>query len=235
MQLEEIKTLKALLDRSLKVVFFTGAGILTPSGIPDFRSSGGLYTQNLEAENCLSIDYFKQNPKDFYNFYRRYMVYEKAKPNIAHEFIASFKKCDAIITQNIDGLHEASGSNKVITLHGSIWRNHCTKCHSFYDLDFVMHDYICPKCKGIIKPDVVLYGEALDPNDIYEAIAHIKRADLLVVIGSSLRVYPAAGFLDYLNGRLVIINKDATYYDDRADLVIHDDIIKVIKALKKVS
>ncbi len=228
---EKIKLLKDYLDKSQKVVFFTGAGISTGSGIPDFRSSNGLYTQDLNAEGYLSIDYFKKEPARFYDFYRRYMVYPHALPNLAHKFIAAFPKTTCVITQNIDGLHELAGSNKVIALHGNIYHNHCLKCHQFYDLDFVMHEYICPKCGAIIKPDVVLYGEALAENNIYEALFHIEHADLLIVIGSSLRVYPAAGLLDHLKGKLVIINKDSTYYDRRADLVIHEDIIEIVKAL----
>ena len=210
----------------------------TASGIPDFRSSTGLYKNIYRAEEMLSHTFFKHYPEDFYDFYKTKMLYPDARPNYAHEFIAKLQdyKDVSVVTQNIDGLHQAAGSKHVYELHGSVLRNYCTHCHRFFDLSYIIESEGVPKCDecgAIIKPDVVLYEESLDENVINGALRVISQADLLVVCGTSLVVYPAAGFIRYFSGNnLAIINRDATSYDSNCDIVIHDDLVKTFKQLK---
>ena len=233
-----INKLQNAIDQAEKIVFFSGAGMSTASGIPDFRSSTGLYKNIYRAEEMLSHTFFKHYPEDFYDFYKTKMLYPDAKPNYAHEFIAKLQeyKDVSVVTQNIDGLHQAAGSRNVYELHGSVLRNYCTHCHKFFDLSYIIESKGVPKCDecgAIIKPDVVLYEEALDENVINGALRVISQADLLVVCGTSLVVYPAAGFIRYFSGdNLAIINRDATSYDSNCDIVIHDDLVKTFKELK---
>jgi NAD-dependent deacetylase len=238
--------LKQIIQDSSSIVVFTGAGISVPSGIPDVRSAHGLYSEKYNSvyspEEIISHHFFYQNTDEFYQFYKSKMMYLDAKPNLAHQYFADLEKNTnkqiSIVTQNIDGLHQLAGSKRVYELHGSIHRNYCENCHSFYDAKFVKNSYqdtpTCPKCGGIIKPDVVLYEEGLDEDIVTRAIAAIQTCDTLIVIGTSLVVYPAASFVRYYRGHnLILINKDATQYDDYADLVFHEDVIKVIKAIKE--
>ena len=233
-----INKLQNAIDQAEKIVFFSGAGMSTASGIPDFRSSTGLYKNIYRAEEMLSHTFFKHYPEDFYDFYKTKMLYPDAKPNYAHEFIAKLQeyKDVSVVTQNIDGLHQAAGSRNVYELHGSVLKNYCTHCHKFFDLSYIIDSEGVPKCDecgAIIKPDVVLYEEALDENVINGALRVISQADLLVVCGTSLVVYPAAGFIRYFSGdNLAIINRDATSYDSNCDIVIHDDLVKTFKELK---
>ncbi|MBQ6479082.1 MAG: NAD-dependent protein deacylase [Erysipelotrichaceae bacterium] len=233
-----INKLQNAIDQAEKIVFFSGAGMSTASGIPDFRSSTGLYKNIYRAEEMLSHTFFKRYPEDFYDFYKTKMLYPDARPNYAHEFIARLQdyKDVSVVTQNIDGLHQAAGSKNVYELHGSVLRNYCTHCHKFFDLSYIIKSEGIPKCDtcgAIIKPDVVLYEEALDENVINGALRAISQADLLVVCGTSLVVYPAAGFIRYFSGdHLAIINRDATSYDSNCDIVIHDDLVKTFKQLK---
>ena len=233
-----INKLQNAIDQAERIVFFSGAGMSTASGIPDFRSSTGLYKNIYRAEEMLSHTFFKHYPEDFYDFYKTKMLYPDAKPNYAHEFIAKLQeyKDVSVVTQNIDGLHQAAGSRNVYELHGSVLRNYCTHCHKFFDLSYIIESKGVPKCDecgAIIKPDVVLYEEALDENVINGALRVISQADLLVVCGTSLVVYPAAGFIRYFSGdNLAIINRDATSYDSNCDIVIHDDLVKTFKELK---
>lgn len=239
MVMNEFEIFKSMINHSRNIVFFTGAGISVPSGIPDFRSADGLYNQKSKytysPEEIVSHTYYMNHKEDFYEFYKTKMVYPTAKPNLAHKYIASLEnnKHVTVITQNIDGLHQEAGSSNVIELHGSVKRNYCEKCHAFYDDKFIMAQAgvpKCPKCGGDIKPDVVLYEESLDEENINNAIQAIMKADTLVVIGTSLVVYPAAGFIRYFKGNaLICINKTKTSYDSMCDLVINDDIINVIK------
>ena len=232
-----IKQLQNAIDKANRIVFFSGAGMSTASGIPDFRSATGLYKNVYRAEEMLSHTFFENDPELFYEFYKEKMLYPEAKPNYAHEFIARLqdKKDVSVVTQNIDGLHQAAGSKKVYELHGSILRNYCTRCHKFFDLDYITKsDGIpcCDKCGSIIKPDVVLYEEGLDEQTISDAINAIASCDLLVVCGTSLVVYPAASFIRYFRGdTLAIVNRDATSYDSQCDIVIHDDLVKTFKQL----
>jgi NAD-dependent deacetylase len=219
-------------------VLFTGAGISTASNIPDFRSANGIYSELykgiISPEEAVSHTFFVDAPNEFFDFYFKKMVYLDAKPNIAHKFFAKLEqegKLKAVVTQNIDDLHQMAGSKNVIELHGSIKRNYCTKCHKFYSVDEI-YNKIPPRCScgAIIKPDVVLYEEGLNEKDIVDAITYISNCDTLIVVGTSLMVYPAAGFLRYFKGRnLVLINKTKTSYDNIATLVINDDIIKIIE------
>ena len=235
----KINELKHIIDESEDIVFFTGAGISVPSGIPDFRSADGLYTNDLRAESIISHSYFMSHPKEFYKFYKDKMVYEDAEPNIAHKWIAKLEesgKSKGVITQNIDGLHLMAGSKNVVEIHGSIYRNHCMKCHKSYTLKDILKDEIplC-ECGGMIKPDVVLYEEALEYQDIIKAISMIEKADTLIIIGTSLSVYPAAGFIDYFNGRhLIVLNKGEIYTSIKDALIINDDIINIINELQKL-
>ena len=240
--MNQYELLKDMLNKAHKIVFFTGAGISVPSGIPDFRSANGLYNQkddtNISPEEIISHSFYVQHKEFFYSFYKAKMVYPDAKPNDAHKYIASLdkEKDVTVITQNIDGLHQDAGSKKVIELHGSVKRNYCEKCHKFFDDKYVYKkDGIphCDACGGDIKPDVVLYEESLNESDISHAINAIMSADTMVVIGTSLVVYPAAGFIRYFKGKnLIVINKSKTSYDNMCDLVINEDIISVINKIK---
>lgn len=230
--MDNIERLKKLVDESNNIVFFGGAGVSTESGIPDFRSKDGLYNQKYKysPEVILSHSFFLNNTKDFYDFYREKMNSLKYSPNITHRKLAELEekgKLKAVITQNIDGLHQKAGSKKVLELHGSVLRNYCMKCNSFYDADYVFKGKDIPKCKcgGIIKPDVVLYQEPLDYDVFEEAVEKISNADLLIVAGTSLTVNPACSLIQYFNGKnLVLINRDATPYDNRADLLIRESL-----------
>ena len=223
------------------IVFFGGAGVSTESGIPDFRSVDGLYHQNYDypPETILSHTFFMQKPEEFYRFYRDKMICPDARPNAAHLKLAELEragKLKAVVTQNIDGLHQAAGSQTVYELHGSTLRNYCMKCHQFYDADFIAGSDGVPRCRvcgGTVKPDVVLYEEGLDQETMEASILAINRADVLIVGGTSLVVYPAAGLINYYRGnKLVLINRDATPYDKKADLVIHGSIGKVLGAIR---
>ena len=232
----DIKKLKEMIDSSRKIVVFSGAGISVPSGIPDFRSSDGLYSKEYEGlspEEIISHSFFMDNPKLFYKFYFEKMIFKDAKPNLAHKY---FAEIDAtIVTQNIDNLHTLAGSKRVYELHGNVYRNYCMKCHKFYDLKDIDTTGV-PKCEcgGIIKPDVVLYEEGLDSATIMNAIRSISEADMLIIVGTSLRVYPAAGFVNYYKGnKLVILNKEKTPFDSGANLAIYGDIVDIIKQLKE--
>lgn len=221
--------LKKIIDESEHIVFFGGAGVSTASGIPDFRSARGLYS--MVPEEIVSHHYFMDHTKEFYDFYFDKMVYEDAKPNNCHKFLAKLEKTKDIwiVTQNIDGLHQKAGSKNVIELHGTVLKNHCMDCNKYYSLDEIDKKGI-PKCTcgGIIKPDVVLYEEALNDEDVEKAIEKISKADTLIVAGTSLVVYPAAGFLSFFSGKnLIIVNMSSTPKDDKASLVIHDDINEV--------
>ncbi len=241
--MNEINELKKALKESKKIVVFSGAGLSTNSGIPDFRSANGIYNQktgyNASPEEIISHTYFLNYPEEFYKFYFEKMIYPKALPNVAHYYFHELEKTHdvTVVTQNIDDLHQKAGSTKVIELHGSVMRNYCTKCHKFYSLkDIYNLDFKVPYCScgGIIKPDVVLYEEQLNDKAINDALKAIEEADMLIVVGTSLTVYPAAGFVRYYNGnKLVLLNKDKTQYDNYANIVIHDDIKNVIEALKK--
>lgn len=234
--------LKSVIDSSNNIVFFGGAGVSTESSIPDFRSETGLYkTKNNSSyppEVMLSHSFFMSNPEDFFEFYKEKMVYKDSKPNDAHYALAELEKrgkLKAIITQNIDGLHQSAGSNNVLELHGSIHKNSCMNCNKFFDLDYVLNSSeIVPKCNtcsnSIVKPNVVLYEESLNMDVLNKSIEYIKKADVLIVGGTSLVVYPAAGLVEYFKGKhLILINKSHTSYDNRANIVIHDNIGKVLK------
>ena len=231
--------LKELINGSNNIVFFGGAGVSTESGIPDFRSTDGLYHQEYDypPETILSHSFFMRNPEEFYRFYKNKMLCLDAKPNMAHKKLAELEKAGklkAVITQNIDGLHQAAGSKEVLELHGSVHRNYCTRCGQFYDLDYVRNSEGVPTCTcgGRIKPDVVLYEEGLDDRTIQKSIDYIRNADMLIIGGTSLVVYPAAGLIDYYRGsKLVLINKSVTSRDSQADLVISDSIGKVLGAV----
>ena len=237
--MEAEKQLKSWIEESGNIVFFGGAGVSTESGIPDFRSQDGLYHQQYDypPEEILSHSFYMKNPEKFYRFYRNKMLAPGAKPNKAHLALAKLERegrLKAVITQNIDGLHQAAGSREVLELHGSIHRNYCTRCGEFYDLDYVKKSEGVPRCAcgGIIKPDVVLYEEGLDQRLLQKAVAYIARADVLIVGGTSLVVYPAAGLIDYYRGnKLVLINRSATSRDSQADLVINDSIGQVLAAV----
>ena len=235
--------LKKIIDGSDNIVFFGGAGVSTESNIPDFRSEKGLYKAQTEygrsPEEMLSHSFFVNHTETFFDYYKKNLIYTEARPNKAHRALARLEaqgKLKAIVTQNIDGLHQKAGNKMVYELHGSTLRNYCMKCHQFYDLDYIMDEYhckggvpICPICGGIIKPDVVLYEEMLDEDTIDKAVSAISKADTLIIGGTSLVVYPAAGFVRYFRGsHLVLINKQETPYDSHADLVIHDSIGKVM-------
>lgn len=219
------------------IVFFGGAGVSTESGIPDFRSVDGLYNQKYDEppETILSHTYFTRRTEDFYRFYRDKMLCLDAKPNAAHLKLAELEragKLKAVVTQNIDGLHQLAGSQTVYELHGSVHRNYCTKCRTFCGVDFIAGGEgvpRCPVCGGLVKPDVVLYEEGLDQDTVEGAVRAIAQADVLIIGGTSLVVYPAAGLINYYRGnKLVLINRDHTPYDGQADLVIHDSIGKVL-------
>ena len=227
-----MKTLKEWIKSSSKAVFFGGAGVSTESGIPDFRSEDGLYRQKFDypPELIISHTFYKRDPEYFFRFYREKMLPLGFEPNITHKVLARLEQeghLAAVVTQNIDGLHQKAGSKNVYELHGSVLRNYCTKCRKFHPAEFVKEASGIPLCDcgGIVKPDVVLYEESLDQDTLYGAIHAIAQADLLIVGGTSLTVYPAAGLLQYYRGnRLVLINRDATPFDDQADLVFHDSL-----------
>ncbi|MBS5062396.1 MAG: NAD-dependent protein deacylase [Hungatella hathewayi] len=231
-----MEQLKTWIDGSDNIVFFGGAGVSTESGIPDFRSEDGLYRQQYQypPETIISHSFYMKNPEEFYRFYKNKMIFEDAKPNPAHLALARLEKqgkLKAVITQNIDGLHQAAGSQEVLELHGSIHRNYCTRCGKFYGLDVVTKSDGVPKCScgGMVKPDVVLYEEGLDQETLQKAVYYISHADMLIVGGTSLTVYPAAGLIDYYRGRkLVLINKTVTPMDSQADLVINDKLGEVL-------
>ena len=233
---ENIKKLQQMVDESHRIVFFGGAGVSTESGIPDFRSVDGLYNQKFDypPETILSHSFFVSHTAEFYDFYRQKMICLTARPNAAHRKLAELEaagKLTAVITQNIDGLHQAAGSKNVLELHGSIHRNYCMRCKKQYSARFVKESKGIPTCDcgGTIRPDVVLYEEGLDNQIIQKSIRAISEADMLIIGGTSLVVYPAAGLIDYYHGnKLVLINKSATSRDGQADLVISDSIGKVL-------
>ncbi len=236
MRNSEIETLKTWIEASDNIVFFGGAGVSTESGIPDFRSTDGLYHQKFEypPETILSHTFFYQHTEYFYRFYREKMLPLEAEPNAAHRALAALEragKLRAIVTQNIDGLHQKAGSKNVYELHGSIWRNYCTKCGKSYSAEFIRDSGGVPHCAcgGLIKPDVVLYEEGLDEKTIKGAVRAIAEADVLIVGGTSLTVYPAAGLIRYYGGnRLVLINRDETPYDGYANLIFREPIGQVL-------
>lgn len=236
---ESVERLKELVSRCDNIVFFGGAGVSTESGIPDFRSVDGLYSQKYDypPETILSHDFFMKNTSQFYRFYREKMLFPDAEPNDAHRALSELEekgKVRAVITQNIDSLHQKSGSRNVLELHGSVHRNYCMKCSRFYDLEYIMNSRDIPRCEcgGIIKPDVVLYQEGLDNDTIEKAIRYISQAEMLIIGGTSLGVYPAAGLVDYFRGKdLVLINKGATSRSCRASLVIDRKIGEVFRNL----
>lgn len=229
---DSVKKLKEIVDNSDNIVFFGGAGVSTESNIPDFRSTDGLYNQTYKypPETILSHSFYVRNTEEFYRFYKDKMLYLDAKPNKAHLKLAEWEKSGklkAVITQNIDGLHQAAGSKKVYELHGSVLRNYCTKCGKFFSAQYILESDGVPKCEcgGIIKPDVVLYEEGLDNEVIRNAISAIANADVLIIGGTSLAVYPAAGLIDYYRGnKLVLVNKSTTPMDSRANLLVSGSI-----------
>lgn len=232
-----LRALEAIIAESKNIVFFGGAGVSTESGIPDFRSVDGLYHQTYDypPETILSHTFWEQNPEEFYRFYRNKMIVRGAKPNAAHLRLAKLEregKLKAVVTQNIDGLHQAAGSQKVYELHGSVLRNYCVRCGKFYDVEFIANSTGVPRCTdcgGIVKPDVVLYEECLDESTMAGAVAAIRRADTLIIGGTSLVVYPAAGLIRYFQGRhLVVINMQPTGADRSADLCITKPIGQVL-------
>ena len=237
---EKIEELIQIVKDSKHITFFGGAGVSTESNIPDFRSENGLYqTSNGKGyppETMLSHSFYRRYPEDFYTFYKEKMIYPDARPNTAHTALAKLEqmgKLIAVITQNIDGLHQLAGSKRVYELHGSVLRNYCIKCHAFYDVEYIMaSDGVpkCNKCGGTIKPDVVLYEEGLDDAMINGAVKAIMQADTLIIAGTSLVVQPAASLIHYFKGKhLILINKSSTPYDSKANLVIHEPIGKVLK------
>lgn len=234
-----VEQLREWVNGSDNIVFFGGAGVSTESGIPDFRSVDGLYNQQYDypPETILSHTFYRRNTEEFYRFYRNKMLCLDAKPNAAHLKLAQWEKegkLKAVVTQNIDGLHQAAGSEKVYELHGSVLRNFCETCHKFYDVNFIANSEGVPKCEcgGDIKPDVVLYEEGLDQSTLSGAIRAISEADVLIVGGTSLAVYPAAGLLDYYNGnKLVLVNKTPTARDGIADLVVQGSIGEIFSQL----
>lgn len=236
----DIKNLQNIVLNSENIVFFGGAGVSTESGIPDFRSVDGLYHQEYKypPETILSHSFFMKNTKDFYDFYRKKMIFLDAKPNKAHQVLTELEKLGklkAIITQNIDGLHQMAGSKSVLELHGSIHRNYCMKCKKFYGIETILNSEGIPKCKcgGTIKPDVVLYEEGLDNNIINKAVEYISNAEVLIIGGTSLGVYPAAGLIQYYKGnKLILINKSTTPMDKKAQLLLNGSIGEVLGALE---
>lgn len=237
---EKITELKKIINTHQNIVFFGGAGVSTESGIPDFRSVDGLYNQQYAypPETILSHSFYRANPQEFYRFYRNKMLYLDAQPNDAHKTLARLEqegKVSAVITQNIDGLHQAAGSKNVLELHGSVHRNYCESCHSLYDVHIVSDTTgipQCPKCGGSVKPDVVLYEEGLDDKTLNAAVHYIHTAQVLIIGGTSLAVYPAAGLINYFQGdKIVVINMSATPKDSIADLLIQAPIGEVFRQL----
>lgn len=237
--MDSVKKLQQIIDQSQNIVFFGGAGVSTESGIPDFRSQDGLYSQKYAypPEQIVSHTFFTYRTSEFFDFYRNKMLYPSAKPNPAHVYLAKLEaagKLKAVITQNIDGLHQAAGSKNVLELHGSVLRNYCARCGKFYPVEYIKSSRGIPKCScgGVIKPDVVLYEESLNPDIINSAIKAIAEADALIIGGTSLVVYPAAGFIDFFRGNhLVVINKSPTTADNSAELVINASIGSVFSSL----
>ena len=239
--MEALEQLRAWIEESDNIVFFGGAGVSTESHIPDFRSVDGLYNQEYEypPETILSHSFYVRNPEEFYRFYRNKMLFPDAKPNVAHRALAKLEqegKLKAVVTQNIDGLHQKAGSKEVLELHGSVLRNYCQRCGKFYGLDDILKMDGVPKCScgGTIKPDVVLYEEGLDQDTIEKSVDYIKHADMLIIGGTSLTVYPAAGLIDYYRGKkLVLINRDVTPMDNRADLIVSGSIGEILGSIVK--
>lgn len=239
---ERTLKLRDIIHSSDNIVFFGGAGVSTESNIPDFRSADGLYSERtgkrrFSPEEMLSHTFFKKYTEDFFEYYRSRMIYKDAKPNNAHLSLAKLEemgKLRAVITQNIDGLHQSAGSKNVLELHGSVYRNYCMQCKKFFTVDYILESAGVPKCDrcgGIVKPDVVLYEEGLDMDIMNKSVWHIENAEVLIVAGTSLTVYPAAGLIRYFSGKhLVLINKTATPYDHLAKLVIHESIGETLKA-----
>lgn len=238
--MDKIKELQRMIDESNNIVVFTGAGVSTDSGLKDFRSKDGLYKKPspYPAEYMLSNACFNMHPEDFFEYYKENFNCLDAKPNITHKYFKKLEdkgKLKAIVTQNIDGLHTKAGNKNVYEVHGTIYKNHCVKCHKEYDANYVFNNKDIPKCNcgGIVKPDVVLYGEALPEKDYIGGLSAISKADMLIVCGSSLTVYPAAGMIDSFKGKyLVIINNSKTSYDDKANLVINNKLKEVFSKLK---
>ena len=237
-----LEALKQWIKESSRIVFFGGAGVSTESGIPDFRSVDGLYHQKFEypPETIISHSFYEARPEYFFQFYREKMLPLGFAPNITHRVLAKWEqegKLLAVVTQNIDGLHQKAGSKRVYELHGSVLRNYCTRCGKFYPAEFVRDARGIPRCTcgGIVKPDVVLYEESLNEDTLAGAVSALRQADLLIVGGTSLTVYPAAGLLGYYRGhRLVLINRDATPYDSEADLVFHDSLGSIFSQLQEL-
>ena len=237
--MDKLETLKQWINESNRIVFFGGAGVSTESGIPDFRSVDGLYNQKFEypPETIISHSFYERKPDYFFRFYREKMLPLGFEPNITHKVLARWEeegKLSAVVTQNIDGLHQKAGSKRVFELHGSVLRNYCVRCGKFHSAEFVKNFDGVPKCDcgGTVKPDVVLYEESLNQRTLYGSIAAIEEADLLIVAGTSLTVYPAAGLVNYYRGnRLVLINRDATPFDDQADLVFHKKLGEIFSQL----
>lgn len=237
--MEKTEQLRKWIEESNNIVFFGGAGVSTESGIPDFRSVDGLYHQQYDypPETILSHTFYRKKPEEFFRFYRAKMLCLDAEPNAAHRKLAQWEKegkLKAVVTQNIDGLHQKAGSRRVLELHGSVLRNYCENCGKFYDAEYILHSQGIPRCEcgGCIKPDVVLYEEGLDQQTLSDSISFISNADILIVGGTSLAVYPAAGLLDYYRGnKLVLINRTATPKDSMADLVIQGSIGEIFAKL----
>ena len=237
--MNHLEKLKQWIDESENIVFFGGAGVSTESGIKDFRSVDGLYSQKFDypPEQIISHSFFVERPEYFFRFYREKMLPLGFEPNVTHRVLARWEKegkLSAVVTQNIDGLHQKAGSEKVLELHGSVLRNYCQRCGKFHSAEFVKDSEGVPKCAcgGTVKPDVVLYEEGLDQDTIYNSVMAIRQADLLIVAGTSLTVYPAAGLIEYYRGnRLVLINRDVTPYDHRADLVFHESLGNIFSQL----
>ena len=237
--MNKIEELQELIDKSNNIVFFGGAGVSTESGIKDFRSVDGLYNEKYDypPEVILSHTFFMTHTKEFYKFYRDKLNTLNIEPNITHKFLKELEdagKLKAVITQNIDGLHEKAGSKNVLLLHGTIYRNYCMECNKFYGAEYIFKNNDVPRCEcgGLIKPDVVLYEEPLNNDVVDKAIKALKEADLLIIGGTSLAVYPAASYINYYKGdKIVIINRDSTPYDNRADIVINDKLGEVFKKL----
>lgn len=239
---EKLEQLKQWIEGSSNIVFFGGAGVSTESGIPDFRSVDGLYNQQYDypPETIISHSFYMRYPEEFYRFYKDRMLFPQAQPNAAHKALAALEsqgKLKAVITQNIDGLHQAAGSREVMELHGSVHRSYCVRCGKFYGLDYVVQSegVPCCQCGGKIKPDVVLYEEGLDSRILQKSIDYIRAADVLIIGGTSLVVYPAAGLIDYYRGnKLVLINKSATSRDSQADLIISGNIGQVLGTVTEI-
>ena len=240
--MNKYELLKSMINEGHQIVIFTGAGISVASGIPDFRSENGIFCnddkEGTKPEDILSHSFFVRRTKEFYEFYRKKMLYENAKPSLAHKYFANLEKQGKnviVITQNIDGLHQEAGSSMVYELHGNVHRNYCQDCNRLFGMKYIQDSFeipLCDKCGGIIKPDVVLYDEPLNEDIIMRTISAIMICEILIVVGTSLTVYPAAGFLRYFRGKyLIVINKSETSFDNMCDLVINEDIESVIKKI----